>query len=164
MKIKNFFRKIKFAFQRVKRGFSDYDVWDIDMWFCKTVPAMLERLAETTHGYPHQFWQAYNIDVANGAMTTHEADEAAYKNWQMTLYQMADALREAHECTRKKSNPYEHAYFDELTKGGKVNLKTASSDIANAYLQHEIELQTYSERKLEEGLNLFKENFYNLWD
>ena len=165
-KIKNFFRNIKYAFQRVKRGFSDYDVWDIDMWFCQTLPSMLERLAQTTHGFPYEFREAYDIDVVNGSMTPEEADDAAYKNWQIVLRQMASIIREAHEATRLKTNPYEKAYFNELTKKDTsiTNLITDSSDVGNAYLQHEIELDTYSRQKLEEGLNLFKKYFYDLWD
>lgn len=44
--------KIKWAFQRMKRGYSDADVYAIDDWFCRVVPPMLEQLGREAHGYP----------------------------------------------------------------------------------------------------------------
>ena len=43
-KIKRFSQKIKFFFQRGKRGFSDEDILGIDTWFATVFPAMLREL------------------------------------------------------------------------------------------------------------------------
>lgn len=51
--IKLFFRKIKWCRQRIRKGYSDYDVIDIDVWFYKTVPNMLSDFRKwNTIGYP----------------------------------------------------------------------------------------------------------------
>ena len=42
-KVKELKNKIKWALQRVKRGYSDYDVYDVDMWFLNIMPRMLDN-------------------------------------------------------------------------------------------------------------------------
>ena len=52
--IRRFFNERKWKRQRAKRGFSDFDVWEIDTWFIYTLSEMLEHLALTTESYPER--------------------------------------------------------------------------------------------------------------
>ena len=47
-KIRNchLFSKIKYAFQRMKKGYSDEDICEIDTWFLRVVPKMLREFKE----------------------------------------------------------------------------------------------------------------------
>ena len=44
--------KIRFKYQKVKKGYCDYDLYDMDYWFIKTFPKMLGEFAKNTIGYP----------------------------------------------------------------------------------------------------------------
>ena len=49
MKIKD---KIKFKIQKAKKGFCDYDLYSIDLWFINIFPKMLEEFINCTCGCP----------------------------------------------------------------------------------------------------------------
>ena len=49
---KNFFRRLKWSFQRVKYGYCDYDAYDIGEWLCSVIPSALRHFSEVTHTYP----------------------------------------------------------------------------------------------------------------
>ena len=51
-KIPQFFRSLKWAYQRATRGYADCDVWDIDMWFLSIIPNMLRDLEGFGNSYP----------------------------------------------------------------------------------------------------------------
>ncbi len=72
---KSLVQSFKFAWQRITRGYSDGDVWDLDFYLSKLLPAALRELAETSDSYPEFFssgaicgslenWQAYLKDAA----------------------------------------------------------------------------------------------------
>lgn len=50
--ISNFFRNIKYAWQRATKGYCDRDVWDLDCYYSKIISATLNDLADNRHGYP----------------------------------------------------------------------------------------------------------------
>ena len=55
-RVKDFFkylpRKIKWFYQRGKRGYSDNDVWDLDYWFLNVIVPMLKQLNKSNISYP----------------------------------------------------------------------------------------------------------------
>ena len=52
MKIKDIKYKMKYIFQKAKKGFCDEDLFSIHDWFIENFPKMLEEFAECTCGYP----------------------------------------------------------------------------------------------------------------
>lgn len=50
--MKKFWQKIKFKFQRAKKGYCDYDLYSIDLWFINIFPKMLNEFIECTCGCP----------------------------------------------------------------------------------------------------------------
>lgn len=53
-KIRFFFRKIKWMFQRAKYGYCDMDLWNLDYTLGNYIASTVCKLANTTHGYPYQ--------------------------------------------------------------------------------------------------------------
>ncbi len=45
-------REIKFAYQKITRGYCDRDVWSMDIFFFETFSKMLRQLKRDTHSYP----------------------------------------------------------------------------------------------------------------
>ena len=52
----------RYRHQRAKRGYSDYDVMDIQMWFVRTLRPMLEKIIAHLYSYPEEItfeeWKA----------------------------------------------------------------------------------------------------------
>ena len=50
--IKHFFRTIKWGWQRAIRGYSDYDTWDLDVYYSYMMIASLSQFRAELQGYP----------------------------------------------------------------------------------------------------------------
>ena len=46
------FRSIRWAWQRLTRGWDDRAIWSIDHWLAKNLSEMLPELAKVSHGWP----------------------------------------------------------------------------------------------------------------
>lgn len=53
--IKQFFRNIKWAYQRITKGYCDYDLWSIDNWISKLMHDALIEFESNCHGFPIEF-------------------------------------------------------------------------------------------------------------
>ena len=67
-----FFRQVKWAYQRITRGYSDPDWWDMDTHLSKLIAQMLRKLAKDGMGYPgneefptYESWENYLNEIAN---------------------------------------------------------------------------------------------------
>lgn len=43
-------KNMKYCIQRIKRGYCDADLWDIDHWFLAVIVPMLRQFAKTRTG------------------------------------------------------------------------------------------------------------------
>lgn len=46
------FDKVKWAYQRLTRGWDDRAVWDMDYYLAKLIPQLVKELKEKGHGFP----------------------------------------------------------------------------------------------------------------
>ena len=88
-----FFRQFKWAYQRVTRGFCDFDVWDLDTYLSQLLSQSIEHLAKTSHSYPgteefptYESWEAYLMEIVNKLKYSlnelpNEYEEAWMKTW-----------------------------------------------------------------------------------
>ena len=77
--------KIKYLWQRAKRGYSDEDLYSIDNYFLKTIVPMLEWLKDNKHGVPYEFTideQGHEIDI-----------DLADQHWKAELSKMIDHFK-----------------------------------------------------------------------
>lgn len=77
-KIKKHTRKIKFAYQRVTRGFSDQDAWNADMFLASQIAGIAEWLVKNGHGVPSSY--AYQPDFNDPVEIMAERRDAEYRN------------------------------------------------------------------------------------
>lgn len=73
----------KYMHQRIRRGFADCDIWNMDHFLLKLLPAMLRNLADGCTGYPDQL-------LLDGKEMPQSFE--SYTDW---LRDMADALEHA---------------------------------------------------------------------
>ena len=181
--LQQFCRNIKYAYQRVKYGYCDRDVWDIDDWFLDIVPDMLEDLRITSHGYPSILAESDSEETIS---------EEATQKWDDILSEMAYLLREASENTCSKKNRYEDQVdiardefsrkygilgeklrtLKEIEQDEKKKVLTMHSpdelpenkELWTRYLEEEHLIQDYRHQCQEKGFALFQKWFDDLWD
>ncbi|WP_044917220.1 hypothetical protein [Butyrivibrio sp. WCE2006] len=107
-KFKRWRRNIRFAYQRIKYGYCDSDVWSIDLWFLNVMPEMLQHLKDTTHSYPC-FQGSISHALCENVMS-EETDNEGVKQWEATLSEMIFLLNEANEDTCTRENKYQEEY------------------------------------------------------
>ena len=54
--VKQFFRNIKYAWQRATRGFSDPDWWEFDSYLSQTISGCLKEFDKKRHGFPSELY------------------------------------------------------------------------------------------------------------
>ena len=183
-------RNIKHAYQRVRYGYCDQDVWSIDLWFLNIVPNMLEELMDISHGYPDEFDS--NSHTIVDIETPNQTDDEGMIKWKGILSEMIFLLREANTdtCTRenkyakeyqKARNEFERKYGffgdglktneekAEEKKKGLKRMYTLSDvpeykEIADLYISEEMKIDKYLNECKDKALDLFKMWFSNLWD
>ena len=154
--IKDFFRDIKWRYQRAKRGYADIDVWDIDYWFMNIIPKMLTQLRDTTHGAP--------VLTAEGA-----TNENYFEIWKGILNKMIYLANEMNEDTCHWKNEFEEAYFESLHNWDifdESKRPTLSTDdaIGKKYYEEEKRIMKYREGCKNKFFKMFSKYFYDLWD
>jgi hypothetical protein len=71
---------IKYAYQRVTRGWSDRDVWSIDIHLANIIPEMLRHLKKTKYGYPSTFLKNFLKNP-----NCYDDEDEAIKKWDEVL-------------------------------------------------------------------------------
>lgn len=103
-KLKAIYRGIKHSYQRVVRGYSDSDSWDISRWFLGIAPKIIRQLAQETNGYPSGFsygeWKALLVYMSY--LFAHSDPDEPISERRVECQQEADAnLKEAFELFEK---------------------------------------------------------------
>ena len=80
--IKWFFRSFKYAYQRVRRGYSDYDLWDIGDYIIGLSAQALEDFSKKTHSYPDEYTK-YN---------KKEDSDEGFDNWTQEIKECSSKL------------------------------------------------------------------------
>ena len=52
-------KNLKYCIQRIRRGYCDADLWDIDSWFMSVIVPMLRQFDKTRFGWPTPIQEQY---------------------------------------------------------------------------------------------------------
>lgn len=99
-------RRIKYGHQRIKRGYCDEDVWNIDYWFYRVAVPMIDQHRRTKHGIPNCIADKYRD--AEGNLD----EEAALAEHDRILRRMIWLFRESDPETSKGGKYKGEAYMD----------------------------------------------------
>ena len=186
---RSFFKSLKWAWQRVTKGYCEKDVWDIDSWFLSIIPCMIDDLKSNHIGFPGK------LKYGKLKKTDEEKEllfEEGNKNWENILSTMVFLFKEAHIDTCSKINPYkgEHdaAYeeFEEkygmygerlLTDEDKKDFAQTGmtrlyipdelpeyTQICELYHNESIKIDEYRAECERKAFELFVKWFHHLWD
>lgn len=118
----------KWKKQRAERGFSDFDVMDINEWFLMIIPEMIDELVKHYQGYPswmeHEYRNKNNLkQIELNNKQQEEMDKTCMKKWTSILKKMKKTFIRAGESgysnaynnpNRKKALSMFAKYFDDL--------------------------------------------------
>lgn len=115
--------EIKFAWQRVFRGWDDRAEWSLDHYLAKLIPEVLHMMLKINRGYPVSLYP----EGTNFENVPKEVDDACKKKWKEILIKIIEGFEEYRE--------------------------------SECLLSSDNEL-----KKFNEGFDLFKKYYQNLWD
>ena len=151
--IKHFFRTIKWGWQRATRGYSDYDIWDLDVYYSNIMIASLSQFRAEAIGYP-------------GYMSNIE-------EWYAILDKIIFLLKQANEDEPLEEKNELAEWYEEylstktldFTKVEKINSEDDGETKAKVmqYYKREEELYNIRIQKRKEAFELLAEYFGHLW-
>ena len=180
--LQEFCSDLRRCYERIWRGYCDYDIFSIDQWFLGIMPTMLEDFKNNSHGCP--LLPNYSSDDMNDKTKAYNM----FKDWQAILEKMIFLLKEADEETCSRQNPYQEQYdkaceeFNEKYGFFGEKLLTEEekkSNFSRCYMLSDVEeykpisdlyfneyskLEEYRKKCKDEALIMFSRWFYDLWD
>jgi hypothetical protein len=159
-------RRLVWAWQRVYRGWDDSAIWSIDSYLVEMLPEMIDKLRDAKKGYPGSM---LTDDLKH--LSGSDLDEACFNKWVNILNQIANGFRAA-EKILDGGGPAWDEYFNEYHKLYGDNLSRCSTEDMSKRDEIWERLNMDERLKLEQdqlyeeynnGMDLFKEYFFNLW-
>jgi hypothetical protein len=142
-RIKWWFRRAKYVWQRARWGFSEYDVWDFEAYHADLVAAMMRYWAEHNHSrHPemtNEEWQAIMNKIAE-----------CFEFWNKDL--PTPAYDAYHTAVKRIKND-----------DGSVTVE-APDDLLQAWRDEEWANYNLKMEKLKEGFDLLYKYYPHLWD
>ena len=152
---------LKYAHQRLTRGWDDRAVWSIDWWLDDKMPAMLRKLKKDKHGIPMSMFDGLPTENNDGYTHSDETYAIAEARWDETL----DKMIAGFEASRRICDL---TYEDEL---GEYPLHRPVGVSRDAWdkVQHDRFLASQllrerDEKIMAEGMALFAKHYHSLWD
>jgi len=142
-------KNIIYRIQRFKRGYSDKDVWNIDMWFLNIMPKILTEYKNNLHSCPMEFYDNKNCST---------------KKWEKLIERMIFLLQEMNEETCSYKNKYEEEFLALFDNKDYNYIVQSDSDLQNKYYGEEKNKNNYMNNCKKEFFELFSKYFYDLWD
>lgn len=146
--IRLFGRQFKWAYQRITRGFCDYDVWDLDTHLSELLAQTIEHLAKTSHSYPgteefptYESWETYLMEIAN-----------KFK------YSLSELPNEYEDAWLKT---WDNKEFDKIFNGEKTPEEEA---ITKDYLDKELANDNLKRKAQNQALIMLFHIYNHLWD
>lgn len=158
--IPQFFRNIKYAWQRATKGYCDQDLWSLDWYYANMFSASLKEMAESSYGYPCEF----------------ENEENGMEKWKAILNEMSLLFHNCLEDNEAYTNPYDDEYHRALrscrieTKDEKgrdcicFEFDNMQEGLREAYFIEEHRIASQRNADKDAAFDLLKHWFFNLWD
>ena len=167
--LKRIRKDVKWAHQRIWKGYCDYDLYSIYDWFLEIMPCMLEEYKTNRHG------SSVSKNTQLLPMTDEERDLAIHAEWDKTLDRMIFMLREMDE----HENPYTDEYMKMMLKyregptehaDGSVSYHynditdSKDAELSKKYHDEIKRIDAYRNDCKKIFFDEFSEHFYDLWD
>jgi len=103
--IRECFQEVKWAWQRVFKGYDDRATWGIDSYLADLIPKLASELKENNIGTPFDMWDGM-VPVDNCFNYSEEDDKVAETKWREILEKIAEGFKSYSELdVFDKDNP-----------------------------------------------------------
>ena len=155
------YRTVKYAYQRVMRGWDDRASWSVDYWLDDKMPAILRQLKRDKHGTPMTMFPTDAEYIAEDGNPTSSAHEIAIARWDAVMDKMIAGFEAS---ARVKEGLYEEELGEyPLDRPEGVDKATWKKVLHDRYLASRV-LEERDEKIFKEGMALFAEHYWSLWD
>ena len=141
--IRRFINSVKWSWQRITRGWSDYDVWTMDEYLLAILPEMLDHLAGETYREP----VSYSVNEYP---------------WQDYLWTTAQHFMNAREDQRRQTNQYKTALHTSMLADS-IRPQEDREELSRLYFEREREIRDWRVSEKNIALDMLKEIFFDLW-
>ena len=149
MKTREIKNKIKNIILRARHGYSDSDVYNVDMWFLNIMPKILEQLRDTTISAP---------------LLPNTDENTCHEEWRNILSRMVFLLNEMDEDKCNYINPFEDSYEKYILEKCEDKNFKRNKDLEKLYYGEEQNKWNYINSCKREFFDLFSKYFYDLWN
>lgn len=142
-RIKWWFKRAKYARQRARWGFSEYDVWDLDTYLAELIGNMTAYLAEHNMSHPYEI-----------------SDE----DWKTTLETISHCFK---QYNIERPCPAYEAYKNVIvrtTNPDKSITVEVPDHLLQAWREEEKANHEATMAELKQGFDLLYQHYPNLWD
>lgn len=149
--IKIFFRNIKFAWQRIFKGYCDRDLWDVDSHIINLLICEIDEFIKINQGYPcnltEEEWDKILLEIRDHLINGVRSID----------YDPDNKWREARQlCTTRTKQEDGSICYD-------VKDEFYTSEINKSFLQHMKEIDEYQDKEYEEGMNMLTKWLRHIW-
>ena len=160
--VKLFFRHIKWSWQRIHRGYSDYDVGDIDIWFNLIIPDMLLDFKNNAEGYPmrlqYEFYEKHKEEIG----MSYEDFLASISEFSPTHNEWSELMEE--QCRKRGGDIIDEMRFLFLESNENTCTKYPYYEMNSyEYSRKYDEICNYRRECRRKAFDLFCEWFECLW-
>jgi len=110
-------QEIRWAWQRVFKGFDERIIWSIDWYLAEKIPLWVQRLKETKHGTPYSMFTDQQLSNPEGI--SNEATDMAREKWNIVLDKIILGFESYHKI-QEESLYEKDPEFSELNKNYEV--------------------------------------------
>ena len=137
------FRNIKFAWQRITKGYCEYDYWNIDCYLLKLLPELFDDFRKSLHGYPCSF------------------TEEEWNNF--LLKEVIEPLRNARDDQKVEINEFEEKVNDYF-KDKPLTDMNCPQELWDNYMAREKEITNWRDKQMRKGFIAIITEFWSFWD
>ena len=154
--IKDEWYNIKAFFRRGRTGWAYIDLWNMDSYLGRILPAMFRHLADHCCGCPMGYIEKYPND-----------EDAAHKAWEDDLRQIADLIEYAN-AESDDYNKYAEAYWEVCGLGKNTLNDTTNKEVdpvlSDNYHQEHRLIAEKQQAAIEKAMAWIGKHWFELWD
>ena len=145
---------IKWAYQRVQRGYSDYDVGDIDVWFECVMPGILETFKSKQLSTEYML-AAIDDDFYNRVFKENNISEYDYRVW--------NTEKVSEETLEKIDIAFHNYWMEIIDKMIYLFTEMNEDECSKKDELKDKDLDKYCDQKRKEALEMLDKYFHYLW-
>ena len=147
--IEQFFRNIKYASQRITKGFCDWDTFDMDIYYAMLIHDSLVDFADNIMGWPD---------------TIYDTPE----DYQKDLYRVADLFKNYYDEESKMQMKHDRSWnhYQNIVKQFGENNSKHEKEISSSrdeWLKDSLAVEEFKGESIKKGLSELSTLFRHLW-